>query len=452
MLSLLRSSSTVATSGRSCYAVATVSSRRTTTRCSHLRSWSVAATRFSDHENTGRREALLSALLTGGFFCGAAATTISNHVDGERSVVCEGRPLRDSATTVDNDDENDDEDQTEKTPAPPEDYNMFDMDPPDYSLLPEKDEPTNCSICQINRKGPCRDPWRWFEKCMKDNRGKDDDDDDEKDVKQKKEITEDHNPCAKAMMNWFTCREGHREIYMYYINAQYQPELDVLERNVRRKDGDDGDDEQQRRRFPARIAPSVDVEQWEEARDALDDGVDIMADVDETNDDATSDADDDPDAPPKRLIPAYARFHLTDAAVTGYPVEIAYVRDQSGTLLGFDDFSRDKQEGLETADMTFHLTPETTSLTVFALYREEEESTSEDDDKDKDDDDRQKKDDEKDGPKESTADDDVKAKTKEEPPEPKQVLYMASMQLSTDNSKNQNNIGDDATKEATPPA
>jgi len=37
-----------------------------------------------------------------------------------------------------------------------------------YDNLPETDEPTDCFLCQTHRKGPCRQFWRKFEYCVKD--------------------------------------------------------------------------------------------------------------------------------------------------------------------------------------------------------------------------------------------------------------------------------------------
>lgn len=37
-----------------------------------------------------------------------------------------------------------------------------------YANLPEEDEPTECSMCNTFRKGPCRPYWRKLERCFKD--------------------------------------------------------------------------------------------------------------------------------------------------------------------------------------------------------------------------------------------------------------------------------------------
>ena len=38
-----------------------------------------------------------------------------------------------------------------------------------YENLPEEDEPTDCSMCNTFRQGPCRPYWRKLERCFKDN-------------------------------------------------------------------------------------------------------------------------------------------------------------------------------------------------------------------------------------------------------------------------------------------
>lgn len=43
-----------------------------------------------------------------------------------------------------------------------------------YENLPEDDEPTDCSMCNTFRKGPCRQYWRKLERCFKDHEGQED--------------------------------------------------------------------------------------------------------------------------------------------------------------------------------------------------------------------------------------------------------------------------------------
>ena len=43
-----------------------------------------------------------------------------------------------------------------------------------YDNLPDEDEPTDCSMCNTFRQGPCRPYWRKLERCFKDNEGVED--------------------------------------------------------------------------------------------------------------------------------------------------------------------------------------------------------------------------------------------------------------------------------------
>ena len=102
------------------------------------------------------------------------------------------------------------------------------------------------------------------------------------------------------------------------------------------------------------------------------------------------------------LINAHTRFHLSDPDGRR-PIEVAYLRDQNGTLLGFDSFSKVKRgtgeddaggvsDDVDDVDVdvaagdgetaspsssipkdgecTFHIIPgETTSIVAYAVYR-----------------------------------------------------------------------------------
>jgi hypothetical protein len=93
------------------------------------------------------------------------------------------------------------------------------------------------------------------------------------------------------------------------------------------------------------------------------------------------------------LINAYARFHLMDPDNNHRPIEVAYVKDQNGTVLGFDSFFKQRQEMMKgsdednnddsiddneakppatpkTGECTFHIIPGvTTSIVAYAVYR-----------------------------------------------------------------------------------
>eukprot|EP00522_Entomoneis_paludosa_P011309 CAMPEP_0172447828 /NCGR_PEP_ID=MMETSP1065-20121228/7020_1 /TAXON_ID=265537 /ORGANISM="Amphiprora paludosa, Strain CCMP125" /LENGTH=398 /DNA_ID=CAMNT_0013199199 /DNA_START=24 /DNA_END=1220 /DNA_ORIENTATION=- len=64
-----------------------------------------------------------------------------------------------------------------------------------YANLPEEDEPTECSMCNTFRQGPCRTPWRKLERCFKDH--------------------EDQEGGATKCMKYFL---PHQECLMKYAN------------------------------------------------------------------------------------------------------------------------------------------------------------------------------------------------------------------------------------------
>eukprot|EP00523_Entomoneis_sp_CCMP467_P009864 CAMPEP_0168738134 /NCGR_PEP_ID=MMETSP0724-20121128/10770_1 /TAXON_ID=265536 /ORGANISM="Amphiprora sp., Strain CCMP467" /LENGTH=368 /DNA_ID=CAMNT_0008785455 /DNA_START=202 /DNA_END=1304 /DNA_ORIENTATION=+ len=64
-----------------------------------------------------------------------------------------------------------------------------------YANLPEEDEPTDCSMCNTFRQGPCRPPWRKLERCFKDH--------------------ENEEGGATKCMKYFL---PHQECLMKYIN------------------------------------------------------------------------------------------------------------------------------------------------------------------------------------------------------------------------------------------
>lgn len=123
----------------------------------------------------------------------------------------------------------------------------------------------------------------------------------------------------------------------------------------------------------------VDLGNWREhvEADADEDSGDVL-DEEQT---PTPNNGDEP-----QLINAYAKFQLTDPK-SGEPIEVAYIKDQKGRLLGFDSFTKQKSTDNENSDedeertdesnegeCTFHLVPgETTIVTAYAIYRGQRE-------------------------------------------------------------------------------
>ncbi|KAK1749199.1 hypothetical protein QTG54_001138 [Skeletonema marinoi] len=317
---------------------------------------------------------------------------------------------------------------------------------------PSNDEETSCSICLINRQGPCRKYWLQFERCMKEHSaekektiaeadskeaeeaakkeeedddtelteqaqierewdafmeksirpGEDDDDDDDDDddeddddedqdddenesgkegIPEKEEITLAER-CDKFMIPWIGCIQEHRNIYSLISNDFYQKDyVDPLEDAVLESN------RQQFSKSDAEIGEScgyvlrfngveVDLGNWREH-------VEADADVDSGEEEEQTHI---PQGDEPHLINAYAKFQLTDPK-SGQPIEVAYIKDQKGRLLGFDSFTKQKSPDNENnneddertdvsneGECTFHLVPgETTIVTAYAIYRGQRE-------------------------------------------------------------------------------
>ncbi|KAL7500135.1 hypothetical protein ACHAWT_008618 [Skeletonema menzelii] len=319
---------------------------------------------------------------------------------------------------------------------------------------PSNDEETSCSICLINRQGPCRQYWLKFERCMKEHSAEkektiaeaeskeakeakseeeskddpilteqeqierewdafmeksiqpgedddDDDEDDEEDVEEDDDQGDDENEsseevisekeemtlaerCDKFMIPWIGCIQEHRNIYSLISNDFYQKDYvdpledAVLESNRQqfsKSDAEIGENDGYVLKFDG---VEVDLGNWREhvEADADEDGGDVV-DEEQTP---------TPNGDEPQLINAYAKFQLTDPK-SGGPIEVAYIKDQKGRLLGFDSFSKQKSTDNENSndederpdesdegECTFHLVPdETTIVTAYAIYRGQRE-------------------------------------------------------------------------------
>ncbi len=291
-----------------------------------------------------------------------------------------------------------------------------------YVNLPEQDEPTSCTICLINRQGPCRPFWRKFEKCMKDNSNSSSDDD---------ENDKDESPsmsarCDKYMLPWITCIQQHRNRYTLISNAFFSEEMiDPVEKAVEdnervlldaSKDGFD-------------IASIVQVAaEWGQYKNPNGDesgSSKLYQKKEESRNDSAEEVED------VTLVEGVVRINLwqhvkgdADGSVPSTrPIEVAFVRDQDGNLLGYEQFfdfkksikgassdDSNEKEGyakecsdngdIETTNdpaqsaaaasryatigvCNFHVNPKSTkSIQIFALYRDQiVEETSQDVDK-----------------------------------------------------------------------
>ena len=110
--------------------------------------------------------------------------------------------------------------------------NHDDDDDDDDDDTPEEDEPTSCTICLINRQGPCRPHWRKFEKCMKDHSSKQDNDNGNDNGKDNDNETNNDNDtpsmsskCDQYMLPWITCVQQYRNKYTVISNEFFQKEM-----------------------------------------------------------------------------------------------------------------------------------------------------------------------------------------------------------------------------------
>lgn len=102
-----------------------------------------------------------------------------------------------------------------------------------YDNLPDEDEPTPCSICRVNRQGPCRPLWRKFERCMKDNVRNDDEEERGEEKEENSSSAAVGIACDKYTMEWIDCIQPHRNLYMLLANEESQKEwIDPLETDL----------------------------------------------------------------------------------------------------------------------------------------------------------------------------------------------------------------------------
>ena len=235
-----------------------------------------------------------------------------------------------------------------------------------------------------------------------DDEEEDDDEEDEEEAEESNDnSTKTQSPslaerCDKFMIPWISCIQEHRNVYSLISNAFYQKDyVDPLEESVAGN---------QRKLFTkaessigekdgyivAYNGAKIDLGNWREHVEADADESEGFLDEEETSAASASKAMEEP-----QLINAYAKFKLTEPE-TGNPIEVAYIKDQSGRLLGFDSFSKrdapdvDSEEEsnmhaeqdkvhdgstmehgkVHDGECTFHIVPEeTTSIAAYAIYR-----------------------------------------------------------------------------------
>ena len=246
--------------------------------------------------------------------------------------------------------------------------------------------------------------------------------------------------CDKHMIPWIECIQRHRNTYSLISNEFYQgdyidpleysipedrrmlfdappvgPESDAVGDNmevIMSNDNEDDDDGGIRSGNGGYVVKfngvEIDLESWKEHMDAETDNDDDYENNSSSSTTAATTTSDD-DGP--HLINASAKFQLIDPNAKQSPredgkhyydngqIEVAYIKDQRGRLLGFDSFnSTKKDKGVDinntdnqgesdegnasnttVGECTFHIVPgETTSIVAYAIYRGTTTTTAKD--------------------------------------------------------------------------
>lgn len=229
-----------------------------------------------------------------------------------------------------------------------------------YENLPEEDERTYCSMCLLNRQGPCRDPWRKFERCLKDNPVTNNDKEDG--ASEEAVDTENRSAnCDPYMMSWLTCIQSYPNMYALYHNYMSQLEyIEPLEKEIRENEVFELKD--------------VDVDWTPYVEWVKSEGLTLW----ELYSDLQLFA---PSVTPR------PKFHEKDpemvelevnikAEDNGLPLQIVYAKDQGGLVLGMKQFSsQEEQATVEgTAALKFSFRPGMTShVQFFALYNKDDD-------------------------------------------------------------------------------
>lgn len=234
------------------------------------------------------------------------------------------------------------------------------------------------------------------------NPGEEDDDDDEEDGDDEdndddkietENTSENSSPslgerCDRFMIPWISCIQEHRNVYSLISNAFYQKDyVDPLEDSVAQNkrqsfiktESNIGENDG----YIVKLSGAeIDLGSWREFVEAASERGGKILDVEENSNANVPKNSKDP-----HLINAYVKFKLTQPG-TGNPIEVAYIKDQKGRLLGFDSFSKrdssenesedntltnqEKKEEADDGECSFHIVPsETTSIAAYAIYRTE---------------------------------------------------------------------------------
>lgn len=226
-----------------------------------------------------------------------------------------------------------------------------------FANLPAEDERTACSICLVNRQGPCRDLWRRFERCLKSLK---ENDDEKKSDSNDKAPDAEHSSaaCDRYMMPWLTCIQSYRNLYTLYFNYMNQLELiEPMEKEIREDEVFEWKD------VDAEWTPYV---EWIKAK-----GYSLWELHWRLKQTASPVAQrpkfegEDPE-----MLEIKVKVPMEDG---GLPIQVAYAKDQGGLVLGTEHFNTEKEENAKEGTLKFSFRPGNTSTVYFfALYKHAE--------------------------------------------------------------------------------
>ena len=89
--------------------------------------------------------------------------------------------------------------------------------------------------------------------------------------------------------------------------------------------------------------PRLDLNHWYEYCKAMEDEFLDELEEDGGGETASGDAKADGTTRPENFVSGYAKFNIVQEG-TGHEIDVAFVKDQDGTLIGFDHFGREKKK------------------------------------------------------------------------------------------------------------
>lgn len=211
-----------------------------------------------------------------------------------------------------------------------------------YDNLPDKDEPTHCSICLTYRQGPCRPYWRKVEACTKDGEkekkekekegasGELDGKNKDNDKNDGSSSPMDDTHCFKYMMPWIDCASRHRNLYtLIEMDTNYTEGIKELEATSSHFCWVPGQE------------PKIDWSNWQQsnAEDVNEEAAGVTKKI---NSDSTSGNSSnvalwktiDPAHGDPKFITIEAQVPTTNDSGLGI-LECAYAQDEDNNVIGF---------------------------------------------------------------------------------------------------------------------